>query len=140
MRVVLDTVVLVRSLINPASSCGRLLHQRRHRFQPIITAAITTEYLSVLQRPAIARTHGLPMADVMSIVQDFIESAAHVDPPIVPRVCRAPNDDKFLAAAVAGGAAYIVSEDRDLLDLGRYEGITILSASVFLQVLDRARP
>ena len=60
-----------------------------------------------------------------------------VEPKDILPICRDPNDDKFLAAAVAGSADCIVSEDRDLLDLGYYEGVTILSAAAFLAVLDQ---
>jgi predicted nucleic acid-binding protein len=47
-------------------------------------------------------------------------------------VCRDPSDDKFIAAAIAGGASFIVSEDKDLLDLRSYEGIEICTVETFL--------
>jgi len=50
-------------------------------------------------------------------------------------VSRDPNDDKFLAAALAGSADCIVTEDLDLLDIGVYEGIQIVSAVTFLRTL-----
>ena len=39
---------------------------------------------------------------------------------VYPQVSRDPKDDKFLATAVASEADYVVSEDRDLLDLGAH--------------------
>ena len=50
-------------------------------------------------------------------------------------VCRDPADDKFLAAAIAGGAQYIVSEDKDRLDLGNYAGSYIVTTEAFLRAL-----
>jgi predicted nucleic acid-binding protein len=55
-----------------------------------------------------------------------------------PAVCRDPEDDKFLAAAQAGDARFIVSEDLDLLDLGSYGKTKIISAEAFLRILDAA--
>ena len=39
--------------------------------------------------------------------------------------CRDPDDNKFLEAAVAVGAEYVVTSDKDLRDLGEYEGMKI---------------
>ena len=50
-------------------------------------------------------------------------------------VCRDPSDDKFLECAVEGRANYIVSADKDLLDLKIFEGIEIIEAPVFWQKL-----
>lgn len=137
MRVVFDTVVLVRSVINPIGWCGRVVLERRNRYQPIVSPAIVTEYLTVLQRPAIVRKYGSPEPDVLRPVLDLIDSAIIVRPTDVPAICRDPNDDKFLAAAKAGSARFIVSEDRDLLDLGSYEGIQIVNAEAFLRILEQ---
>jgi predicted nucleic acid-binding protein len=56
-------------------------------------------------------------------------------PTDVPSVCRDPDDDIFFATARRGGADYIVSEDKDQLDVGEYEGIKVVTADVFLRIL-----
>jgi predicted nucleic acid-binding protein len=40
-----------------------------------------------------------------------------------------------IATAVHGGADYLVSEDKDLLDLQRVEDVTIVNAREFLKIL-----
>jgi predicted nucleic acid-binding protein len=48
---------------------------------------------------------------------------------------RDAKDDPFLAAALAGGARYLVTNDRDLLDLGTPFGVAILTPVQFLRIL-----
>ena len=46
-------------------------------------------------------------------------------------VCRDPDDDQLLGTAIAGQAECIVTGDKDLLVLQRYEGIEIVSPGKF---------
>jgi predicted nucleic acid-binding protein len=56
-----------------------------------------------------------------------------VQAPTLPdRVCDDPDDDKFLACALAGKAKVIVSGDRHLLALSGYRGITIIRPAEFV--------
>lgn len=41
-------------------------------------------------------------------------------------MCSDPDDDKFLACAVAAGAAYAVSGDRGLLAASPYRKVTVI--------------
>jgi predicted nucleic acid-binding protein len=41
-------------------------------------------------------------------------------------VCSDPDDDKFLACAIAGGSKIIVSGDKHLLKISGFQGIEIL--------------
>jgi len=43
------------------------------------------------------------------------------------RVCRDPSDDMVLECAVLSGAQVIVSGDKDLLVIGSYHGIRIVT-------------
>ena len=47
------------------------------------------------------------------------------------------KDDKIVAAALESKAAYIVSEDKHLLELGEYQGIKIMNRDQFGAELDR---
>jgi putative PIN family toxin of toxin-antitoxin system len=46
-------------------------------------------------------------------------------------VCRDPADDKFLELAVNGRADVIVTGDDDLLALGSFRGVPIVTAAAF---------
>jgi putative PIN family toxin of toxin-antitoxin system len=53
----------------------------------------------------------------------------------VTGVCRDPYDDMYLECAIAAGADYIISGDRDLLDLKEYGGVKIVSAREYLDIV-----
>jgi predicted nucleic acid-binding protein len=54
-------------------------------------------------------------------------------PTLPPIIHDDPSDDKFLEAAVAGKASYIVSGDNHLVKLSEYQGIRILKPRDFVQ-------
>jgi predicted nucleic acid-binding protein len=51
-----------------------------------------------------------------------------------------PDDDKIIACAAAAGAEYLVSRDRDLLTLGRYGEIKIVSPEALLRIVRSFSP
>lgn len=66
------------------------------------------------------------VAEILSFSQlATIESKLHV-------VTADPDDDMVLECALVGKADFIVSGDKHLLDMERYEGIHILRAGIFL--------
>lgn len=135
-RVVLDTVVLIRALINPHGDWGRLLFERAGHYRLVVSPLLLSEYLEVTARPELVRKfRRLP--EHQRDMLDLLSRAEVVTVDALPTFERDPNDAHVLATAVAGGADYLVSGDNDLLDLGEYAGISILSAASFLRVLER---
>lgn len=57
------------------------------------------------------------------------------DLPAIAPICRDPNDDHVLAAALAAEADCIVTGDADLLALGCYQGILMVTVRGFLDLL-----
>ncbi len=56
-------------------------------------------------------------------------------PKALAAVCRDPDDNMVLEGALEGHAQYIVSGDKDLLDLKEFRGIRIVRAPQFLSLL-----
>jgi putative PIN family toxin of toxin-antitoxin system len=56
-------------------------------------------------------------------------------PKALSAVCRDPDDNMVLECALVGHAQYIVSGDKDLLDLKEFRGIRIVRAAEFLSLL-----
>ncbi len=74
-------------------------------------------------------------ADSAPTLGRLLAIARLVEPaPLGRRRSRDPKDDIYLAAALAAGAC-IVTNDRDLLDLGKPFGVPILTPVEFLRKL-----
>ncbi|MCA9878578.1 MAG: putative toxin-antitoxin system toxin component, PIN family [Thermomicrobiales bacterium] len=136
MKLVLDTVVLVRALIHPAGRPGQLVHQ----CEWVVSPEIAAEYVDVMSRPRLARKFSAGPWRSRAIVENIIGRATSVTPKSIPAICRDPSDDKFLAAALTANADYIVSEDLDLLSLGSYEGIPSCDTRAMIDILTANEP
>jgi hypothetical protein len=67
-------------------------------------------------------------ADVQDYLQSIRRAALTVsDPPLVSGVVCDPSDDIILVCAIAAEASHVVTRDDDLLSIGVYEGVTIIS-------------
>ena len=132
-RVVFDTNVFLRALINPKGINARLV-QSLDRFVLIVSPAIVEEVADVLSRPDLLGVKGVRKVDADRLVE-LLRQSPVVFPSEKVTVCRDPDDNKFLEAALAAKAEYLVTGDRDLRDIGEYRGVKILFPAEFLQEL-----
>ena len=75
-------------------------------------------------------------ATANAVLADYRTVVEMVEPAIVPRVVRDADDDQVIAAALAAQADFIVSGDDDLLAIGSYQGIRILTAAEALRRIE----
>ncbi len=102
MRVIVDTNVFVSGVFFGGIP-GRILEAWRHaRIQLVLSAEILDEYRRVGQ--ALAAQHpGVdlgPFLGLLMVHAEIVEA-----PPLADRVALDPDDDKFLACAIAAGLA-----------------------------------
>ncbi len=104
----------------------------------LVSDEIVRELNDVLSREKFE--HYASEEDRARFLQSLLEEAKLIE--IVERIqeCRDPKDNKYLEAAVSGGAACIVSGDEDLLVLHPFRGILILRPSEFLDRLRDPQP
>jgi len=63
-----------------------------------------------------------PNINLKSVLDYVIRNAeVYIAPPLPESVCDDPDDDKFLACAVASGSVVIVSGDKHLLKVSGYQ-------------------
>ena len=133
MRAVLDTGVLVSALIRRQGTTGDVLRALRDgRFIAVYSTDILVEIIDVLGRPALRAKYHIEPDDISVAINLIRLRGDLVVPARKVAACRDPKDDKFLEAALAGGADCIVSGDADLLDLAPFEDIPILRPAEFL--------
>jgi len=138
LRVVLDTNIIVSSLLSPSGAPAAVLDAWRElRFVLLLSPAMLEELRCTLARPRIRRKYGVAAKDVGTICQALERYALWVkgDTPFDKTVLSDADDVKFLACALEGRADCIVSGDHHLLQLGVFAGIPILSARQFLEQL-----
>jgi len=139
LKVIIDTVVFVRSLINPKSRSGRIVFSHNKSYQLFVSEPIVKEILEVLKRPELtAKFRTLLKMDFQSII-DLLGHASVVEIPNIPLVSRDPKDNKFIATASKAKADYLVSEDRDLLDLKESQGVKIINTETFIGLLEEKK-
>ena len=68
-----------------------------------------------------------PILELLTVKAELILASGLPEP-----VCDDPDDDKFLACALASKAKLIVSGDKHLLRVSSYRGIVILSPRKFI--------
>lgn len=134
-RVVLDTGVVLSALVFRSGIVARLRAAWQTRqFQPLASAATVAELLRALAYPKFRLGPG----EREELLADYLPWCTVIElprpPPRVP-ACRDKNDVAFLQLAVAGGARYLVTGDRDLLSLDGKIMCPILAPSAFLGLL-----
>lgn len=139
LRIIIDTVVFVRSLINPHSRSGKIVFSHSKIYQLFVSEPIVKEILEVLKRPELtSKFHSLKKMNFKKILE-ILSHAQAVEISSIPDVSRDPEDNIFIATAQEANADYLITEDKDLLDLKEYQGIKIINTDSFLQVLGKIK-
>ena len=122
MRAVLDTNVVISAVLFGGVCRDILVRAIRGEIDLVTSPAMLDELEDVLaEKFDFSR-------DAARATRSEIESLADVvEPADVPRVCRDPDDDEVLAAAVTGAADTIITGDEDLLTLESHQGIEIVT-------------
>jgi putative PIN family toxin of toxin-antitoxin system len=138
LRAVLDANVFVSAAIRPDGPPGRIIEQflRTDACTLVLSEAIVDEIMRALAYPKVRR-YVRPALDPALWMEDLVVLADFVpDPGQVSGVSKDPDDDKYLAAAIAGRAPLVVSGDPHLLSVAEYEGVRIVTPRAFLNLLN----
>ena len=129
IKAILDTNVLISGTFWKGAPFEILKAWQGRRFRMAISLPILDEYRRVLEE----MSRKWPPAVLGSILA-LIELHSEMVEPIrfAKTICSDPDDDKFLEAAAAAGADYIVSGDAALLSLKNYQRTQIVRPARFL--------
>ncbi len=134
MRAVIDTNIIIRAVIKPRGTVGPVLGRLRNgEFTAIYTEAILEEILAKLALPRISKKYEIGDNAVEDLLVLLALRGELVNPSRLVRVCRDPDDDMFIEAALEGKAEWVVTGDQDLLTLEKFERIHFVTPRTFLQ-------
>jgi len=135
VRIVIDTNIWVSGLLWRGMPWNVLRLAEEGRIVLCITPSMLDELNDVLNyerlQPRLEQLGFIPaelVAYVLNLATVFEVQISDEKPIVIAD----PDDDIFLHCAVAISAAYVVSGDRHLLDLGKYSDISILTIRDFL--------
>ena len=129
MKVVLDTNVFISGVFFSGPPNKILKGWRDGRFTLVLSPEILEEY----QRVAEALSKKYPPVDMTELLELIVVEADMIQAgPLKEPVSADPDDDKFIACALASGARLIVSGDKHLLDVDGYGGIEVLKPRAFV--------
>lgn len=133
IRAVYDCNVILSGIGWNGSARQCLQWVARRRVFLFVTDAILAEYEAVIPETLAEET---PDIDPHPKLVWIRAQARLVEPtPLGKRRSRDAKDDIYLAGALAGDAQYIVTYDKDLLDLDKPFGIEVIRPAEFLRRL-----
>jgi hypothetical protein len=137
LRAVIDANVYVSALLRPEGPPGRIIERflRDAAFDIVVSPPIVDEVLRALAYPKVGRLmRGIAAPELwfedIVVLADLVSGAYRL-----PGVCPDPDDDKYIAAAIEGRAALIVTGDRQMLALIEHDGVRIVSPRAFFDLL-----
>ncbi|MDX6405769.1 MAG: uncharacterized protein QOH70_3224 [Blastocatellia bacterium] len=127
MKILLDTNVLIAALIS-RGVCHELLEHCVLRY-----SLLTSDFILGETQEKLIQKFAYPV-ELATEALTVLRSRMKVVPAskLESQVCRDPDDDNILAAALSGNCDCIITGDKDLLVLKVYEGINIFSPRDFL--------
>ena len=138
-KAVFDTTILVSALLNfvtGGASHDLLLSAAEGKFELYLSDDILEETARVLLTGERIRKHySYTDDDVVEYCRRLTALASIVSAVPEVRIVRDPNDDMIVACAIAAGADYVVTRDKDMLSLDHYEGIRFVAPEGFLKIL-----
>lgn len=129
MKIVIDTNVVISGVFFGGYPRRVLDAVLDGKISASVTAEIAAEYVEIAQE-MIERKQGHFRRELFAVLLSKMELIA---PHSEVHLSRDPDDDKFIACASDAKALYIVSGDKDLLVLKRYQGIEIITAKEFCE-------
>jgi putative PIN family toxin of toxin-antitoxin system len=133
-KVVLDTNTLISALLFRGELSRIVDLWKNGSIIPLFSRETFGEFKTVLEYPKFSLTG----QEIKLVIEDEVLPFFEIVEPIgaTEGVCRDPDDDKFISCAASASADFIVTGDKDLLDLGKFGFVEIINASLLLNMFD----
>lgn len=131
LKVILDTNLWISFLITKdLSKLDEIIFSRQASL--IFSSELLEEFLEVAQRPKFRRFFS--QNDIEKILKTIEEYAEFVIVNSKTEICRDPKDNFLLSLSIDSKANFLITGDKDLLELNPFGTTSIVTISDFLQL------
>jgi putative PIN family toxin of toxin-antitoxin system len=130
---VIDTNVLISAALSAQGAPAAVVRMALAQHRLVFSQPTFDELRARLYRPKFDRYISLENRE--RLLHDFNACADWVEIAEPGRYCRDRDDDKFIETALAAGAAFLISGDKDLLEAVAPDGLEIITAAQALEAL-----
>ena len=127
MKILIDTNILISALFFDGLPKKLLSEIDFEKFNLCVNKEIINEYTEKIDKKFSKSKYILDKDLRQKIFSSFKNFEIKSD----LKICRDPDDDKFINCAIDAEAIYIVSGDNDLLTIKNFAGIEIVTAREF---------
>lgn len=132
-RILLDSNILVSAYVFGGKPETILELITAEQIKGVTSQILISELLDVLRKK-----FSVSESDILSIQGEMEDLFEVVYPKVELEVVKDVDDNRVLEAAVEGKCNYIVTGDKELLDLRIFKGIKIVTAAEFLNILEKS--
>jgi putative PIN family toxin of toxin-antitoxin system len=129
VKIILDTNVFVSGVFFTGPPYRILEAWRDGKLQLVISQEVLEEYRRVANVLS-KRFSSIDLQPLLSLVA--VKAEISLSKRFATPICEDPDDDKFIACALAAKCKVIVSGDKHLLKMSGFQGIKVLSPREFV--------
>ena len=130
MKIVLDANVVIAAFAS-RGLCESVVELCLHSHEIVLSEELLEEIVRNLRQKI--KLPGNIVEDISKLLREQASMVSSV--PLAAEVCRDPDDVKILELAVAANADYIVTGDKDLLVLKKFQGVPIVTPRLFSDII-----
>ena len=136
MRVVLDTNVIISATLIRGGKEDQIVRAwQRGVFELVLSPPILKEMGQALFYEKLRKFRWMTVEEVAELLQALAQGSMVVSGRSKVKASRDPDDNKFVAAAIEAESRFVVTGDRDLLDLRRYRNVQMITPARFLRII-----
>ncbi len=131
-KLVLDTNIIISSLLakhgEPAKLFEKLILEEIENFT---SKEIINELINVLNREEITKRTTVHAREF--ILEQYLIHSKLIEPKTKHKIIKHDSDNKFIDVAIESKANFIISGDKHLLEIKKYQEIKIIKAKEYFQ-------
>lgn len=131
MKIIFDTNVLISSILIEGSIADLALTKAEKFHEIVCSEKVYNEISIILQLAKFDKYVSTNRRN--KFLQSFKIKAKFVTVDQTIEICRDPKDNMFLELPVSSKADYIITGDKDLLELNPFRGIQIITPKEFIK-------